>query len=154
MLKPTKILVPVDFSEFSAKAVQYGSEFAKTFDAELILGHVLEIPTYPMGMGMEAAAPMYISADVTPVVEERLDKLMKEHVAKGVKVRRWVRESTTPFLEIIQMAKDEDVDLIIMPTHGRTGLSHLIIGSTAERVVRQAPCPVLVVRQHEKDIVA
>jgi nucleotide-binding universal stress UspA family protein len=151
MLKPTKILVPVDFSDYSAKAIQYGAEFARTFDAELVICHVLEMPVYPVSVGMGSVPPI-MAADVMPDVKRRLETTVAESVGDGLEVTQVIREGT-PFVEIVQLAKSAGVDLIVMPTHGRTGISHLIIGSTAERVVRKAPCPVLVVRDEEREFV-
>ena len=151
MLSLRKILVPVDFSEFSEKAVEYGSEFAKAFGAELVLCHVLELPVYPVAIGLGSVPPI-MTDDLMPDIEKRLEADAAQWVDPEVKVQRIVREGA-PFVEIVQMARDEDVDLIIMPTHGRTGLSHVFMGSTAERVVRKAPCPVLVVRDGEREFI-
>ena len=152
MLQPTKILVPVDFSEFTTKAIQYGSEFAKTFDAELLLCHVLELPFYPIAIGLGSAPPPIISDEVVPEIQKRLTALAEGLQESGVRATHAVVEGT-PFVEIVQLARDRKIDLIIMPTHGRTGIAHMIIGSTAERVVRKAPCPVLVVRDGERECV-
>lgn len=151
MLKIKKILVPVDFSDYSAKAIQYGAEFARTFGAEFIACHVLEMPVYPVSVGMGAVPPI-MTDDIMPDVKRRLKETVAELAGDGLEVTEVVREGT-PFVEIVQFAKDEGVDLIVMPTHGRTGIAHLIIGSTAERVVRKASCPVLVVRDEGREFV-
>ena len=84
--------------------------------------------------------------------KKELERLVKEHVAGQVASRAKIRTGK-PFLEIIGMAKEEDVDLIIIATHGHTGVEHIIFGSTAEKVVRKAPCPVLVVRSEEHEFI-
>ena len=151
MLNPRKILVPVDFSDYSEKAMQYGNEFARTFGAEVVLLHVLEIPVYPVAVGLGSVPPI-MTDDLMPEVEKRLEADAVKFFGEGVNVKRVVREGA-PFVEIVQLARDDKVDLIIMPTHGRTGLSHVFLGSTAERVVRKAPCAVLVVRDSEQEFV-
>ena len=151
MLSPRKILVPVDFSEYSENALRYGSEFAKAFGAELVLCHVLEMPVYPVAIGLGSVPPI-MTDDLMPDIEKRLEQDAAKCVDPELKVKMVVREGA-PFVEIVHIARDEEVDLIIMPTHGRTGLSHVFMGSTAERVVRKAPCPVLVVRDGQREFV-
>lgn len=152
MIDIKRILVPVDFSDSSSKAIRYGAEFAQRFGAELILVHILELPFYPVEQGL-GMVPPGMPDEVIPEVESRL---AEERAAAGVDaaiaVRLIVREGK-PFVELIRLAREESVDLIIIPTHGRTGLPHLLIGSTAERVATQATCPVLVMRDQERDFV-
>ena len=152
MLQLKKILVPIDFSEFTSKALEHGREFAKTFDAELLLCHVLELPFYPVAIGMGSGPPPILFDDLLPEIEKRLVALEQELLESGLRATHEVVEGK-PFVEIVRLAREQKIDLIIMPTHGRTGLSHMIIGSTAERVVRKAPCPVLVLRDDQRQFV-
>ncbi|MCA8955242.1 MAG: universal stress protein [Planctomycetes bacterium] len=149
MIQLGKILVPIDFSDSSEKAISYGLELARAFSARLLLAHVMELPFAPVPIGMGTVPPVMVD-DIKPEVLERLKSFGT--AATGVEVEYLLREGT-PFVEIIQMARDAAADLIVMPTHGRSGLSHVLIGSTAERVVRKAPCPVLVVRDAEREFI-
>lgn len=146
-----RILCPLDFSENSEHALKYAAAFASAYDAELILLHVVEppvyaIPSYPVVSEFSAET----LKEVKEYSEQHMHK-MRDLYAANV---RLVREEITaglPFLEIINMAKGTGSDLIVLGTHGRTGLAHMLIGSVAEKVVRKAPCPVLTVKhpQHE-----
>jgi nucleotide-binding universal stress UspA family protein len=132
------ILAPTDFSDPSLQAIAYAFELAQTFGAKLSLLHVIELPVYPMA--------------VYPPLEEleqdargALARLLPEAEGAHVDVTHLV-EIGLPYQKILQTAAAEKVDLIVIATHGRTGLSHLVLGSAAERVVRLAPCPVLTTR--------
>jgi nucleotide-binding universal stress UspA family protein len=100
--------------------------------------HVIEIPTY----AIEIALPL---ADLEQDARRELAHLLPQAAAAHVDVTRLV-DLGEPYVKILEAAKAEQVDLIVMATHGRTGLSHLILGSVAERVIRLAPCPVLTIR--------
>ena len=89
---------------------------------------------------------------MTEAVKKALERVIKEEKLQKFNVTAEVREGT-PFYEIIQFAKENDIDLIVMGTHGHTGLAHLLMGSVAEKVVRKAPCPVLTVRHPEHEFV-
>lgn len=136
-----RILVPVDFSANSLQAVDYAVEFAKLWKAELQLVFVVEPLYYAMS---EFAAPA-----VGELLEEQrrsgrtqLTRLEAHCAKRNVKVRALLQVGT-PYRAIVDSAKQLKTDLIIMTTHGRTGVSHLLLGSVAERVVRFAGCPVL-----------
>jgi len=150
VFKLKKILVPVDFSDCSNKALQYAVPFVKQFDAELILLHVVQIslsvPEMPaIDIGL-------IQRQIRETGKKELQKLQRT-VADEIPSETVLRVGT-PYMEIINAVKELDIDLIILATHGRTGLAHVFLGSTAERVVRHAGCPVLVVRERERDFVA
>ena len=142
MIKIDRILVPTDFRECAEKALEYAAELATRFDSELHLLHVAVLPTAPYAHGFalpeEAMHPEIPAAKAL----NALDVPRSEDVAG---VERAVR-SGTPFVEIVRQAKEYDVDLIVIGTHGSTGLTHMLLGSVAEKVVRKAPCPVLSVR--------
>jgi universal stress protein A len=133
-----RILVPTDFSAHANWAVTAAFELAQTFGADLSLLHVIEVPVY----AIEVALPL---ADLEQNARRALALLLPEAAAAGVAVTRLV-DMGVPFQKILETARAEQVDLIVMSTHGRTGLGHLVLGSVAERVVRLAPCPVLTIR--------
>ena len=147
-----KVLVPIDFSETSKKAFQYALKFAEQFACEITLLNVVE-PTSAM-----IGAPLAVEAfpdteDELSTAEKNLAVLAAESHANGANaVNSSVRIGHAPN-EITKAAKDMDVDLIIIATHGYSSWRHLCIGSTAERVVRTAPCPVLVVREKEHEFI-
>jgi nucleotide-binding universal stress UspA family protein len=142
------ILAPTDFSEYSKQAVASALEWAKKFGAKLTLLHVVELPPYPI----EGYVPPQMSATFLEDLERQasvdLAGLVPEAEAAGIEVARVVAVGT-PYRTIIETAEADQVDLIVMATAGRTGFSHLVLGSIAERVVRTASCPVLTIRPHE-----
>jgi universal stress protein A len=139
------ILAPTDFSDYSKKALSDAFELAQTFGAKLSLLHVVELPPYPL----EGFAPPAVSADLLSDLERQasaeLARVLPEARQATIEVTRAVAMGA-PSQTIVETAEAAHVDLIVMATHGRTGLSHLLIGSVAERVVRTAPCPVLTIR--------
>jgi universal stress protein A len=146
-----KILVPVDLSPLSKKAFKYALRLAQQFGTELALLHVVE-PTAPATFDGGAFVPSYID-EVPPKAEKELRKLINlAHNAEVPKARSLFCQGIASH-EIVEEAKALNVDLIVMATHGYTGWKHFCIGSTAERVVRAAPCPVLVVRDKEREFI-
>ncbi len=149
MIKLQKILCPIDFSENSLEALRYAAHTALKENATVYMIHIVDSRVYDYG------GPIYepIMPDMKPVIDQASkdqlrDKLL-EKVPKEIKGRvETVVSFGVPFVEIIKAARDYDIDLIIMGTHGRSGISHMLIGSVAEKVVRKAPCPVLTVRSH------
>lgn len=140
-----KILLPTDFSEHSAAATKYACELATRFDAELHLLHTLEIHTTATpDFGMGLALPRSIK-ESRAAAEKALTGVLDPKWSTGRTVIHAVVEGS-PKVEIIRYARNQDIDLIVLSTHGRTGLPHVILGSVAENVVRTAPCPVLTVR--------
>jgi len=146
-----RILCPVDFSESSEHALHYAFAFAETYQAELILMHVmdyaaLDVPDFPSAVEFSADTIQQIRE----VCEKRLQEVVAREQAKSIRVSSRL-VSGTPAYEIVQAARDETADLIIIGTHGRTGLSRVLMGSVTEKVIRKAPCPVLTVKvpQHE-----
>jgi universal stress protein A len=146
-----KILVPTDFSETSKKAVQYALRFAEQFGCDIALLYVVE-PATPM-IGAPLAVEPFTEKDEFSMAEKDLAVLAAESHTDGAhSVRSLVRIGHAPN-EITKAAKELDADLIIIATHGYTSWRHFCIGSTTERVVRTAPCPVLVVREKEHEFV-
>ncbi len=145
MLTFKKILVPVDFSDCSNDAVRHARELAARFDSELHLLHVVE-SWPPAGSVTSEAYPMY--HDYVVQLNDHATKQLAEvaaNIAGSIPVQHVIRSGHIQ-QEIIKYITDEKIDLAVIGTHGRTGLSHWLMGSVAEKVVRLAPCPVLVVR--------
>jgi len=140
-----RILLPTDFSNYSAAATKYACELATKFDAELHLLHSLELHlTSTPDFGMGLALPKYIS-ESRAAAEKSLAGVLDPKWSAGRTVIQAVVDGS-PKVEIIRYARNQNIDLIVLATHGRTGLPHVIMGSVAETVVRTAPCPVLTVR--------
>ena len=151
-IKIKSILCPTDFSECAEHALAYAEFLSETCQARLQLLTVFEPFTYSQGSELfesqydMASAAMEIEAAFEKQLNDRVSSLesngkaVSGHFAVGL-----------PFMEIIQAAKKEKADLIIMGTHGRTGLEHVLMGSVAEKVVRRAPCPVLTVKHPDQE---
>jgi len=151
-LRVKKILVPVDFSPASKNAFRYALRFAEEFGAEVTLLYVVEpatatrftaVPGFP-------EIPSFPESDFS-VPKRNLRTLVASSHSENREPPSWQIRAGVPSHEIVAVAKDDDFDLIIIATHGYTGWKHFCIGSTAERVVRAAPCPVLVVREKEHE---
>jgi universal stress protein A len=145
------LLVPIDFSECSKKALQYAIPLAKEHEAAITLLYVVT-PVYGTG---EYGALDYGELEVSMRQggEKELAKLAEEEVRGQIPTGLLVRTGS-PAHEIIEAARRLPADLIVISTHGRTGLKHVLLGSVAEQVVRTAPCPVFVVRELEHEILA
>jgi len=137
------ILVPTDFSEPSDAALHYATDMARTLGARLFLLHV----PGKTGENLEMNFPV---AQFETAAQQRLDTLVSPSDIERLRPEYAVRIGT-PAEEIVRYANERDIDLIIMGTHGRSGVAHLLLGSVAEHVVRAAPCPVLLVR-HRKTV--
>lgn len=162
MLPFKKIFCPTDFSKRSIAAVEAASELATHFSSELCILHIVSpdpiVPLGPepvplVGPGPWEAVPL-LEPDASlpepePSAKEPVDEVIKKLAAKGLKVHLIAVPGKAPE-EISNIAREEQADLIVMTTHGYTGLEHLIFGSVAEKVTRVAPCPVLIVRRPEE----
>ncbi|MFY8057045.1 MAG: universal stress protein [Planctomycetaceae bacterium] len=146
MIRLNRILVPTDFSDFSRPAVTYACAMAERFGAQL---HVLHVVPDPAMLVPEAAVfsveSMQTQSDKLVADAQHLLQQIPEGWQSSQPVIREVRVGAA-FPEIIEYAKGQDIDLIVIGTHGRSGLSHILMGSVAERVVRGASCPVLSVK--------
>lgn len=142
-----KILVPIDFSEHSQKALQYALAFASQFSAEVVLVHIIEQVVYPGDWMYPPLATSDFAHEKRENLVEKLKAMSAETPIKAEHVVRFGRA----WQEIIEIAKEQKSDLIVVGTHGYTGLRHVLLGSVAEKVVRHAPCPVLTVRPDERD---
>jgi universal stress protein A len=143
MKLPKIILVPVDFSEGSTAALDYAVGLAGKLDAKIVLLNVVGVQV----LGAEYGMPVSASAIelIYNTNQQELDKLVKAHNDKA-SFARTLLETGDPRSVIEAAAKKLNADLIVMGTHGRRGLRRMLIGSVAESVVRNAPCPVLLVR--------
>ena len=147
-----RIVVPVDFSTHADRAIEYAMAMGKHFGACVELFHVVEDPFGSGGWGSE----VYVSD-----LDGLRERAVKEAKARLEARRAAIPASNVPLVATVRMghvaqtivdyAADVQADLIVMGTHGRTGVAHFIIGSVAERVVRVAPCPVLTVGAHRLD---
>ena len=145
--EPKKILAPVDFSQFSIEALKTALEISEIRGARVTALHVSEEPSFPDTYGQESV----VHANWQALREEKYQESEKELEAlvavaeadQQVERQTLMGDSSN---EIVLLAKEGDYDLIVMSTHGRTGLSRLLMGSVAERVIRHAPCPVFVIR--------
>lgn len=142
--KLQKILCPVDFSNDSFTALDYAADFARQNAGTLLLLHVVDNPLAeqygPSGQNFYAEVEHALEKS-----KEMLAKVAQAHAA-GVSCESIIKRGN-PYEEIIDLAKAQQADVIVMSTHGRTGPQRLVIGSVAEKVVRTAPCPVFTVRQ-------
>lgn len=141
-----KILVPIDFSDYSKNALKYSINFAKSFNAKLILIYVVEPMIYPADFSMGQVAIPSTDVDFIKKAEEELNHLKNTEIGNQVESEVIIKTGK-PFMEINETAAEYDADLIIIATHGHTGVEHILFGSTAEKVVRKAPCPVLTLRE-------
>ena len=144
MIDFERILHPTDFSDYSDEALEYACGLAEQFGAELHLMHVIPaaadvIPLGAIGGYLPQGWPEELRTDS----DEKLRNMLKDW-SSGHKVIK-VTEQGSTFVQIVRYANDNAVDLIVMGTHGRTGLSHMLIGSVAEKVVLKASCPVLTI---------
>jgi len=151
-LNISKVLVPIDFSDYSKNALKYAVNFVKHFKAQLYLIYVVEPVIYPPDFSMGQIAIPSVDLEMDKRAIDELNKLADQEIPAEIKVKTIVKTGK-PFIEIIETARDQDVDLIIIATHGHTGVEHILFGSTAEKVVRKAPCPVLTLREPIKGFI-
>jgi nucleotide-binding universal stress UspA family protein len=148
-----RILVPVDFSAGALQGLEYATDLLSAGKAELIVLHVVE-PVYyatPADLYGASANLSMLLEEQQRVAAEQLALLARRLKQRRIRVRT-VLQTGSPYQIIIETAEKLAVDLIVMATHGRTGLSHLLMGSVAEKVVRAAQCPVLTVRSYAKKV--
>jgi nucleotide-binding universal stress UspA family protein len=150
-----KILVPTDFSTGSKRALEMAVEVATRFEASIDVIHVVELPIY-MIPDMTVAVPGTAALDFGSFARGQAEREMQLFLRNygpppesRVKITQ-VIDRGEPTRMILDHAEDGGYDLIVMGTHGRTGLDHLLLGSTAERVIRRASCPVLTIRDPAK----
>lgn len=152
MIKLRKVLVPTDFSESARHAFSYGVSFAREFKAELVLLHVVENLTVGYASDLFPVPMAEVFQEISGYAKAELAKLAEEAKQKQVAVSELVAQGK-PSAEIIRYAAENAVDMIVLGTHGKGMLDQALFGSTTERVVRRAPCPVLTVRMAEHEFV-
>jgi universal stress protein A len=146
MFTNQSILVPTDFSPASALALDAAALLAKQFSARVTLLHVFDATPFTLyGGPIGAPGVSGVGPDIEARIHGELTRARDEHFA-GLNAETALVLSTSPSEAICELAKKIGADMIVIATHGRTGLTHLLIGSVAERVVRHAPCPVLTLR--------
>jgi len=157
MREPKRIMVGIDFSEYSREAARYAAFLSQKLGAEIDFVHVCTMPAFA-NTGYGSYAPLQVNEYVC-----RQKEIEAEHVNE---LKRFVAEFETPELklsyfvltgnpqaEILRHAVDRQIDLIVVGSHGRTGLSQILIGSVAEKILRRARCPVLTVKLSHQDFV-
>jgi nucleotide-binding universal stress UspA family protein len=152
MIKLKKLLVPTDFSESARHALTYGISFAREYEAELALLHVVENLTVGYASDLFPVPMAEVFQEISGYARAELGKLGAEARGKDVAVVEHVVQGK-PSAEIIRFAREGEVDMIVLGTHGKGMLDQALFGSTTERVVRRAPCPVLTVRLAEHEFV-
>ncbi len=140
-----RILVPIDFSAHSKNALKYAIPMAEQFDAALYLVYVVEPTVYPADLGFGQVVMPGIEDELREKGADELQELIENEIRGRVKASASVRTGK-PHQEILLEAKEKKIDLIVIATHGHTGVEHMLFGSTAARVVRTATCPVLTIR--------
>jgi nucleotide-binding universal stress UspA family protein len=152
MISLKHILVATDFGEASDAALAYGRELARAFNADLEVVHVVE-NVLTRGFGAEGYVASYpeLQEEVEEAANRQLTALLSEEDRRVLKATSVMLKSNTPAFALVGYAREHNADLIIMGTHGRGAIAHLLMGSVAERVVRTAPCPVLTVRHPEHE---
>lgn len=151
MIRLNNILVATDFSAASEAALNYGRDLARTFGSTLHVVHVTDdVMIRFSGEGTMTFLPN-LQTEVENAARNRIDALVTDEDRSQLRAQPVIRTSLSPAETIVEYAKEHGVDLIVMGTHGRKALAHLVMGSVAERVVRAAPCPVLTVRHPEHE---
>jgi nucleotide-binding universal stress UspA family protein len=145
-MKPfTKILVPIDFSPHSQEAIRAAADVSTRYDASVTIVHVYQPVALTMPEGYMLYTPQQL-ADLMSEFGKLLATAKREAEAAGARRVETSQLQGTVAMEVVEFAKARGFDLIVMGTHGRTGLRHVALGSVAERVLRMAPCPVLTVK--------
>ena len=143
MTLPKTILVPIDFGESSEHAVTYAAELAKALGAEIVLMHAWDVPVVGFPDGAFVATPE-LATQVTEAAQHGLDRARMLIDGQGVTIRGVLKQGPTDAM-ILDAAKEESAGMIVMGTHGRTGIQRVLLGSVAEKLVRTSPIPVLTV---------
>ena len=144
MISLKKILCPIDHSDCSKEALKYAVSFAMKDEAKLYLLHIIDIRSFNDSLvSMSQQIP---DKETLEQLRMKLLDCIPEDIRDDMDVEATVIQGI-PFAEIISTAKEKEIDMIVIGSHGRTGISHMMLGSVSEKVVRKAPCPVLTVRQ-------
>ena len=151
-VKFDRILFPTDFSDLSLAALHYAADLVAAFNAELHCLHVVdEAYQYWSSMGPESIPVGPPPEDIIALGQTRMNKFAEQHLAGIEPAPEIAVLLGRPFAEIIRYARENEIRLIVMATHGRGGLAHVLLGGTTEKVVRKAPCAVLTVRPDDQE---
>ncbi|MDZ7288430.1 MAG: universal stress protein [candidate division KSB1 bacterium] len=146
------ILVPIDFSPYSQKALRYGRTLALLFEATLHVLHVVDQPVHPAHYGLGDDLLLHLNPDVQRRSREEMELLVSQLGPETVPCQTHVREGRA-YGEIVKFTETHECDLVVMGTHGLSGLEHFLLGGTTEKVMRHVSCPVLAVKLKERDFV-
>lgn len=147
MINIKNILCPVDHSDCSKEALKYAVSFAIRDKSKLYLLHVIDIRAF--GESITTMTPQMPDDETLKQLKTKLLDCIPEEMRDDMDVEALVIQGI-PFVEIISTAKKNDIDMIVLGSHGRTGIAHMMMGSVSEKVVRKAPCPVLTVRTSDQ----
>ncbi len=147
MISLKKILCPIDHSDCSKEALKYAVSFAMKDEAKLLLLHIIDIRSF--NEGLDAMSTQIPNEETLEQLRVKLLDCIPEEIRDDMDVEALVIQGI-PFAEIIGTAKEKEIDMIVIGSHGRTGISHMMLGSVSEKVVRKAPCPVLTVRKSDQ----
>ncbi len=150
MISLKKILCPVDHSDCSKEALKYAVSFAMKDEAKLYLLHIIDIRSF--SESLDTMAPQIPDNETVQQLRNKLLDCIPEEMRDDMDVEAIVIQGI-PFVEIVSTSRKKEIDMIVMGSHGRTGISHMMLGSVSEKVVRKAPCPVLIVRQPDHEFV-
>ena len=153
MLTLKTVLVPTDFSDASESALRYGKAMARAFGASLHVVHVMEdLLAHAWAAEVYVASMPQLRDEIEKESRQRLGTLLTDGERTELRAETALLAGN-PFLEIVRYAKAHNIDLIVMGTHGRGPIAHMLLGSVAEKVVRKSPCPVLTVREAQHEFV-
>jgi len=151
--EPKRILVPFDFSDLSKKAFHYAVNFARKFKSQIDLLYVIDTDVHPALYSWGLKSVSQLIPDIKERVSDSLDEIIKNERASNLKINRHFIDGK-PYREIVKFSKKHCNDLIIIGTHGRTGVDKFLLGSVSEKVIRLAQCSVLSIKLHEHDFIA
>ena len=146
----TKVLAPIDFSETSRATLDYALDLVSP-GGVLLVCHVVDDVPLTYGYAGVAVPPPELTQRLTEEATRELEAFVPKTLPEGVRLEPRILHGV-PFAGIVGLAQEENVDLIVMGTHGRTGLKHMLLGSVTEKVVRTSPCPVLVVHRRDGEM--
>ncbi len=147
MISLKKILCPIDHSDCSKEALKYAVSLAMKDEAKLYLLHVIDIRSF--NDSLVTMSPQIPDKETLEQLRIKLLDCIPEEIRDDMDVEAVVLQGV-PFAEIISTAREKEADMIVIGSHGRTGISHMMLGSVSEKVVRKAPCPVLTVRKRDQ----
>ncbi len=147
MINLKNILCPVDHSDCSKEALKYAVSFAIKDNSKLYLLHVIDIRAFDESI--DTMTPQIPDDETIKQLKTKLLECIPEEIRDEMNVEALVVQGI-PFVEIISTTKENDIDMIVIGSHGRTGIVHMMMGSVSEKVVRKAPCPVLIVRKSDQ----